>query len=136
MDVIFRSGWDRRAHEYDAEAWVALSRWVVDSLEQAVGWILEVDGAVSVGDGFSVDLRSAVGNAGILDLRLRAVLGADVHDDRLLVRAWLFLYTGAVQLRGPGECLELELTSAHESPWSLIGWSDGEPGEHDAFLRF
>lgn len=138
MDVIFREGWRQRAREYEPDSWWYLIRMLVASLQRTTGWNLQLDDRSShcVGDGFSVDLRGLNVTSGPLDLRMRAILGGDVIEDRLLVRAFVFLYSGSCRLDGAGEYLELQATPADGNPWVAVGWMHGEPGEFDTFLRY
>ena len=91
----------------------------------------------SFGAGFSVEVESEDRDASVLDLRLRGIVGASIHDDRLLIRAWLFLYSGELRIGPPtGEVfLELELVPEDGGTWRGR-WARDVHGEFDAFDSF
>jgi len=138
--VVLAGGWRQRSSGMTRDDWMSLAAQAVNSLAAFLGRPFSIDAnAISLGEGFfSVDFRTDDSGPVPWDLRIRGIVGSDVIEDRLLIRSWLFLYSGNRRLSPTGaEYLELELR-LHEgaSTWIPIGWELGYPGEYDHFATF
>ena len=72
-------------------------------------------------------------------LGLRGIVGAQVVEDALLVRAWVYPYFGNVRLSaaGQGDVALLEyVRQAEAGIWVSRGWEFEELGESAAFEKF
>jgi len=135
---IFELGWVRRSKELGRQDWLAIAEMVLHGLEAALRRKLQFDGqdVGAVDEGFCLEARSTDRDETSLDLRVRAIVGTDIIDDRLLIRASVFLYTGIEQLRSSGEYLEMQYVPGDGGRWTPVAWRTGEPGEFDDFATF
>ena len=120
---LFGAGWK------DDAPWDQIALECVNRLALALGCDVGPDSEVIHDSGFSVEVR---GRGGIVSYR--GTVGGDIVDERLCIRAWLFPYAGGVLLQPPNTlgiaALVFELLPAG---WSLDSWSEGFPGEYDAY---
>ncbi len=139
-DILFGFGETPLPEGGDEDVWSAVVRHLVDQVADMFGQELEIDDdAVHFDDGFCIDFRTGGAGAASLTLRLRGILGAQVVEGSLLVRAWVFLYLGNDRLREevPGDVLAMRYVDTERGgAWCSDGWEYGEPGEWDPFDRF
>jgi hypothetical protein len=136
--MIFGGGWRARVATVDDEEWGRIATVMVTSLAAFLHRSLSVDrDSVSLGKGFSVRFRTDDHEQSVWDLRVRGIVGGNAVDDRLLIRCWLFLYSGSSRIAPPeAEYLELELVSESGGTWRTMGWGLGFSEEFDSFLMF
>ncbi len=136
---VFEAGWRARGTTMSDAAWLVIAHQAVEFLGAILRRRIQVDEkAVSVREGFSVDFRTDDEDPTLWDLRVRGTVGADIVDDRLLVRGWLCLYSGDRRIAPDGaEFFHVELVREQaQETWRRVGWRRGEPGEFDSFAAF
>jgi hypothetical protein len=135
---ILHGGWSKRAADTDDEAWLAMATNMVNSLADLLSRSVSIDrGAISLGEGFSVDFRTNDRDLSLWNMQIRGIVGASVVKDRLLVRCWLFLYSGGRRMApADAEYFELELVPEKGGTWRHTGWGIGFPAEFDSYLTF
>jgi hypothetical protein len=134
-DIFEPHGWRQGAARRDREFWTTAAEAALEKLAATVGFALILDVARwwSSGDGFSVDFFSSKETKG-LQIRPRGILGAEVVEDQLLVRSWVFLYSASERLTtNTGECLLFQVVAG---AWQSQGWIFGESGEFDHFAGY
>lgn len=142
-------GFNADAPDYDRNTWADMAKHLLSRLSTALGHQLSPDTneeTWSLGNGMCVDFRSKVIGTALGGFGIRGILGAQVAEDGLLVRAWVFVYLGGVRLAatGRGDVLAMRYVRNDEvGEWEgwghggdASGWHFGEPGEFDAFERF
>jgi hypothetical protein len=135
---LFSEGWRKRGAEMAAADWMKLGSQLIESLARALHRNIGINEAVdvSIGEGFSIDIRTTEQDPGVFDLHVLGTIGADVVGDRLLVRAWLFLYSNGLRIAPTGqEVFQLRLVPEDSGSWRNVGWGKGEHGEFDSYLR-
>jgi hypothetical protein len=139
-DILFGFSDSPSQEIWSEEVWVAVVRHLVDQIAKMFGQVLEiVDNGVDFDDGFCIDFRTGGADAVRLSLRLRGIVGAQVIEGSLLVRAWVFLYLGDERLREeiPGDVLAMRyIDTDRGGAWHSDGWEYGYPDEWAAFERF
>ncbi len=136
--LLAATNWSERAGTLGETQWRAIAAYCTRLLERDLRCPLGVCDE-DYGDGFSIGLRCIHVALPIRPLRLRATLGADIVDDRLLVHCWLFIYSGEelLTLHSGEPVLVLRLELTEQGPeWREIAWDHGYPGEYDGAISF
>lgn len=125
---------------YGDDVWSTIIDHLVGRLSNTLGQRgLSVDeGGLILRDGFTVDFRSNGSGQKPWQLALRGILGAQVIEDVLLVRAWIFPYFRNERLiaKNLGDAALLKyVRQEHGGAW--ISYGDGwEFEEGDDFADF
>lgn len=140
-DLIFNFRASSHGEGYDDGVWTMVIRHVVEQLSRVLGQTLSLvgDRSVVVSDGFSVDFRSEGVGSKPWQLGLRGIVGAQVIEDALLVRAWVYPYFGDVRLSaaGRGDVALLRYVRQDQGGvWISNGWEFEEHDESPAFEHF
>lgn len=146
-DLIFGS--TSTSAEYDRSTWARIAVHLVERLSRALAHDLSLEGRDeewNLGEGLSVDVRSADSRPARWKFAIRGIVGAQLIKDRLLVRAWIFVYLGNLRMavEGRGDTLVMRyVQKGRVGEWEAWGdtsdpdgWTFGEPGEFDAFRHF
>lgn len=140
-DIVFDAGASSRLSACDDAVWSAVVGHVVAQLSSTLGQDIQLigDQDIKFDEGFSVDFRSKGVGSNSWKIRLRGVIGADVVDGALLVRAWVFIYLNNVRLSVEGQghvSLMRYVKTDGGGVWEPDGWEYGEHGEWDPFAHF
>src|SRR3954471_5297141 len=108
-DIIFGFDASSKRGRLDDGVWSATIGHIVEQLSKTFGQDIRLVGGQNINfdDGFSVDFRSEGLGPSLWKFRLRGVIGADVIDNSILVRAWVFFYINdaRVSVEGQGHVL-------------------------------
>lgn len=107
---------------------------LADSLGQELRAEAAEEGAQE--DGFSLDFRTVPTGKAPWQIGLRGILGAQVIEGSLWVRAWLYLYFAAARMRPAGADVLVLRWNGEDDRWVLLGWEQEEHGESAAFDTF
>lgn len=137
LNDLLTGDWALLAPHVDEELWSQVAEFAVGRLEHSLALSLKYEPPVIDKEaGFCLECRTIPKGGGVVGLQFRSIVGTDFVDDRLLVRASLFMYSMNDLLQASGEYLELILEPQNEGTWKRIGWRTGEPGEFDDFATF
>jgi len=115
-----------------------LSKHCMARLAESVGQELRVDSPeeAAMEDGFSVGFRGVPMGEAPCEIGLRGIVGAQMVDGCLWVRAWLYLYFGGARMRPANADVLVLRWNAEDDRWGLLGWEREEHGESAAFETF